>query len=191
MQEQPVTRAQRLLTGLNLAFFFTLVVAAVVVARMGHYLDARDGRDVLAGFAGGAAISLLIGTRWVLQAAAGHTGPAVELSNVRVYEGPWYGLGLFSSIFAFQTTFNAMWCVFAIVGLKRLLKNAWLVGIAASLFFTVVAASGLYTDQAGVFGPHFALAVAVVSVIVGMTIRFGPPYPRLSSTCGPGAGPRA
>ncbi len=49
----------------------------------------------------------------------------------------------------------------------------WLVAIAASLFFTFVAASGMYTDQPGFFWLNFATAVAVVSVIVVMAIRFG------------------
>lgn len=49
-----------------------------------------------------------------------------------------------------------MWCVFAIVGLKRLLKRMRLVAITASVFFTIVAASGLYTDQPGFLWLHVA-----------------------------------
>ncbi len=139
----------------------------------GQVVDARVGRDVLVGLAGGAVIVVLFGIRWPLQAALGHDGPAVEMGNPRVFEGPGYLLGLFSSLFAFQATFNAMWCVFAIVGLKRLLKRMWLVAITASLFFTLVAASGIYTDQPGFFWLHFATAITVVSVIIVVAIRFG------------------
>ena len=122
----------------------------------GQVVDARVGRDVLAGLAGGALILVLFGIRWPLQAAFGHDGPAAEVGNLRVFEGPGYVLGIFSSLLAFQATFNAMWCVFAIVGLKRLLKRMWLVAVTASLFFTLVAASGIYTDQPGFFWLHFA-----------------------------------
>jgi len=139
----------------------------------GQVLDARVGRDVLVGLAGGAVILVLLGTRWALHDALGHTGPTVEVANLRVFEGPTYVLGLFSSVIAFQAVFNAMWCVFAIVGLQRLLKRMWLVAITASLFFTFVAASGLYTDQPGFFWLHFATAVVVVGVIIVMAIRFG------------------
>jgi serine/threonine-protein kinase len=139
----------------------------------GQIVDARVGRDVLAGLAGGAVIVLLIATRWPLQAALGHEGPVMEVANLRAFEGPFYVLGLFSSVVGFQATFNAMWCVFAIVGLKRLLHRMWLVAIVASLFFTLVAASGLYTDQPGFFWLHLATAVTIVSVIVVMAIRFG------------------
>jgi hypothetical protein len=139
----------------------------------GQIVDARVGRDVLSGLAGGAVILVLFGIRWPLQAAFGHDGPAVEVSNLRVFEGPGYVLGIFSSLLAFQATFNAMWCVFAIVGLMRLLKRKWLVAVTASLFFTLVAASEIYTDQPGFFWLNFATAVVVVSVIIVMAIRFG------------------
>ena len=258
MEEAPVTTAQRWMSGLNVAFFFLLLLAALVVSRTnvragrgdhrgalrlvtfavslqmvtwllndphgaepqvelyrfflgvgealfggamlymmylalepavrrywpdgllgwtrlvhGHFIDARVGRDLLAGLAGGAVIVLLFGLRWPLQSAFGHSNPVGALANLRVYEGPMYVAGLFSSFFGYQSIFNAMWCVFAIVGLKRLLRNMWLVGIAASLFFTLVAAGDLYTDQDGHFWLHFAIAVTAVSVIVMLTIRFG------------------
>ena len=139
----------------------------------GEILDARVGRDILVGLAGGATILLLFGLRWPIQTALGHTGPTVEVSNLRVFEGPGYLLGLFSSFVAFQATFNAMWCVFAIVVLKRLLKRMWLVAVVASLFFTLVAASGVYTDQPGFFWLNLTTAIAVVSLIIVLAIRFG------------------
>jgi hypothetical protein len=258
MQEAPVTTAQRWMSGLNVAFFFVLLLAALIVSRInvrkgrgdhrgavrlvtfaiplqmvtwllndphgaqpqvelnrfflglgealfagamlymmylalepavrkywpgsllgwsrivhGHYVDARVGRDLLAGLAGGTLLVLLFGLRWPLQEAFGHPDPVGALANLRVFEGPGYVLGLFSSYFGFQAIFSAMWCVFAIVGFKRLLRNTWLVGLAASLFFTVVAASDLYTDQAGHFWLHVGVAIAAVGVIVVMTMRFG------------------
>ena len=139
----------------------------------GQVVDARVGRDVLTGFGGGLAIALLIGARWPLQELLGFTQSPVATTNLRFFEGPGYALGLFSSFVSSQSIFNAMWCVFAIVGLKRVLKRMWLVAVVGSLFFTVVAASGLYTDQPGFFWMHFALALTVVGVIIVMAIRFG------------------
>ena len=66
-----------------------------------------------------------------------------------------------------------MWCIFALVGLKRLLKRKWLVAVAASLFFTLVAASGIYTNQPGFFWLHFVLALTVVGILIVVAIRFG------------------
>jgi hypothetical protein len=139
----------------------------------GQVVDARVGRDVLTGFGGGLAIALLIGARWPLQELLGHSQSPVATTNLRFFEGPGYAVGLFSSFVSSQSIFNAMWCVFAIVGLKRVLKRMWLVAIVGSLFFTVVAASGLYTDQPGFFWLHFALALTAVGVIIVMAIRFG------------------
>ncbi len=139
----------------------------------GRLLDARVGRDVLVGFAGGGLIVLLFGLQWPLQSLIGYNGIATEIGNLRFFEGPAYVIGLFSSFFGFQAIFNAMWCVFAIVGLKRLLTNMWLVAAVASLFFTLVAAGDLYTDKPGSFWVHFLFAVLVVAVIVLMATRFG------------------
>jgi serine/threonine-protein kinase len=139
----------------------------------GEILDARVGRDVLVGLAGGAALFLLLTLQWPLQYLAGHEGDAVHVGNLRVFEGPSYQIGLFSSLLAYQSAFNAMWCIFTLVGLKRLLKRMWLVAIIASLFFTFVAASSIYTDQAGFFWLHFVLALSVVSVLMLVAIRFG------------------
>jgi len=139
----------------------------------GRVLDARVGRDVLVGFAGGSLIVLLFGLQWPLQSLFGYSGIAAEVGNLRFFEGPMYVIGLFSSFVGFQAIFNAMWCVFAIVGLKRFLKNMWLVAAVASLFFTLVAAGDLYTDKPGAFWVHFVFAVVVVGVIVLMATRFG------------------
>jgi serine/threonine-protein kinase len=139
----------------------------------GNLRDARVGRDVLAGFAGGSLIVVLFGLQWPLQRLFGYEGLAAALGNLRFYEGPRYVLGIFSSFVGFQAMFNAMWCVFAIVGLKRLLKNMWLVSAVASIVFTLVAAGDLYTDQPGSFWVHFAFAIGVVAVIVLMATRFG------------------
>jgi hypothetical protein len=139
----------------------------------GQILDARVGRDVLIGVAGGATIFLLLSLQWPIQSLAGYDGEAVALGNLRVFEGPTYEIGLFSSLVASQSIFNAMWCIFALVGLKRVLKQRWLVAVVATLFFTLVAASGIYTDQPGYFWLHFVVALAVVGLLIVVTIRFG------------------
>jgi hypothetical protein len=139
----------------------------------GQIVDPRVGRDVLAGFAGGVAIALLFGLRWPLQQILGYTGVPVDIIDSRFFEGPGYAIGLFSSIFAYYSVFNAAWCIFAIVGFKRLLKRMWRVAIFASLFFTLVAASSLHTDQPGVLWMHVALAVTIVAVIILLAIHYG------------------
>ena len=202
MQEAPISQAMRVMSAVNVAFFFVLLIAALVVSRknvkagrgdhrgalrlvaiaavgqlitwvfndphggdpqteldrffesvgealfaggllyvmylalepavrrywpdsllgwtrlvQGQVVDARVGRDVLVGLAGGALIVVLFGIRWPLQSRiSATTARPWKWRNPRVFEGPGYVLGLFSSIFAFQATFNAMWCVFAIVG---------------------------------------------------------------------------
>jgi serine/threonine-protein kinase len=138
----------------------------------GRIADARVGRDVLAGVAGGAAILLLFSTRWPLQAALGYDRPVAEAGNLRVYEGPAYIVGLFASL-TFQAVFNAMWCVFAIVVIKRLLRQTWLVAAAASAFFTFVAAGDIFVGQPGHLWFNFLVATAIVSVIVGLALRVG------------------
>ena len=139
----------------------------------GRILDARVGRDVLAGTGAGALMVLVIALRWPMQSALGYDGPTGGLANVRVFEGPGYVAGLFASLAGFQATFNAMWCVFAIVGLKRLLKRLWLVAAVSIPFFTVVAASSLYTAVPGFLWLHVAAAAIVVAVIVAITLRVG------------------
>ena len=139
----------------------------------GRIADARVGRDVLAGVAGGAAILLLLAVRWPLQAALGYQGRIAEAGNLRVYEGPAYVVGLFASILSFQSVFNAMWCVFAIVVIKRLLRQVWLVAAAASLLFTFVASGQIFVGQPGHLWLNFLIAAAIVSVIVGLALRVG------------------
>jgi hypothetical protein len=82
-------------------------------------------------------------------------------------------LGFFTSLLAFQAMFNAMWCVFAIVGLKRLLKRMWLVGIAASFLFAFAAANDIFVDASGATWINFLVALAVVGIIIGVAIHVG------------------
>ncbi len=89
----------------------------------GRVLDARVGRDVLVGLGGGGLMHLLILAIEPAQALAGFNDRVADVSNLRCFEGPSYALGLFASMICFQAIFNAMWCVFAIVGFKRLLTR--------------------------------------------------------------------
>jgi hypothetical protein len=139
----------------------------------GHFLDPLVGRDVLIGAGGGALIMLLFAARWPLQAFFGYDHSQVDVGNLRYLEGPRYTVGLLSSVVAFQAAFNAMWCVVAIVVLKRVLKRMWLAAIAATIFLTLVGASGVYVDQPGLLSINLGTAVIGIALLVGIVVRFG------------------
>ncbi len=173
MQEAPVSQAMRVMSAVNVAFFFVLLIAALIVSRknvkagrgdhrgalrlvtiaavgqlitwvfndphggdpqtelnrffqtvgealfaggllyvmylalepavrrywpdsllgwtrlvQGQVLDARVGRDVLVGLAGGALIVVLFGIRWPLHAALGHDGPIGRNGQPARLRGP-------------------------------------------------------------------------------------------------------
>jgi serine/threonine-protein kinase len=139
----------------------------------GRVLDPRVGRDVLVGLAAGAGLQLLLSAQGPLQSLAGEAHDVVFSGNLKFFEGPLYVVGFFASLISFAAAFNAMWCVIAIVTLKRLLRRMWLAGVAATILLTLVAAEGIYVDQPGVFGLNVALAVSVVGLLVGVVVRFG------------------
>ena len=139
----------------------------------GRFIDARVGRDVLVGLAAGAVMQLLISARLSFQALAGSPSLPLSAGNLRFFEGPTYVLGFFTSLLAFQAMFNAMWCIFAIVGLMRLLKRMWLVGIAASVLFAFIAANDIFIGASGATWINFLVALAVVGIIISVAIRVG------------------
>jgi Protein kinase domain len=139
----------------------------------GRFVDARVGRDVLVGLAAGALTQLLLSARDPLQGLAGAHYPAATFGNTRYFEGSRYVLGYFASILAFQAVFNAMWCIFAIVGLKRLFKGMWLVGVAATVVFTFLAARDIFVGSPGNQWINLAFAMAVVAIVTVVAIRVG------------------
>jgi hypothetical protein len=139
----------------------------------GQFRDARVGRDVLAGLAAGAALQLLITARDPLQWAFGAQYPAVSFGSTRYFEGPRYVLGWLTSLMAFQAIFSSMWCIFTIVGLKRLLKRMWLVGIAATVLFVFIAGRGLFVDTSGILWINVAVALMVTGIIAALAVRMG------------------
>ena len=116
---------------------------------------------------------LIITARDPLQWAFGAQYPAAAFGNTRYFEGPRYVFGFLSSLVAFQSVFNAMWCIFTIVGLKRLLKHEWLVGVAAVLVFTFLAGRGLFANAPGQTWINVVVAVLVVGVLTAVAIRGG------------------
>jgi hypothetical protein len=139
----------------------------------GRFVDARVGRDVLIGLATGALMQMLISARDPLQWAFGATYPAAAFGNTRYFEGTHYVLGFFSSLIAVQAVFTAMWCIFAIVGLKRLLTRMWLVGIAATLAFTFLAGTTLFVGAPGLAWINVTIAVAGAGILALVAIRVG------------------
>jgi hypothetical protein len=97
----------------------------------------------------GALITLLIFARGPLNHLAGAHYPVVSFGNTRYFEGLHYVIGFLFSLLVFQTVFNAMWCILTIVGLMRLFKKLWIVGIAATVAFTFLAARALFIDAPG------------------------------------------
>ena len=82
-------------------------------------------------------------------------------------------IGFLFSLLVFQTVFNAMWCILTIVGLKRLFKRLWIVGIAATVVFTFLAARGLFVDAPGLLWINLLIAFTVVAVITVLAIHVG------------------
>jgi hypothetical protein len=82
-------------------------------------------------------------------------------------------MGYASSIFGFQAVFTAMWCIFAIVGLKRLLKRMWLVGIASAVAFTLIAGRDIFIGAPGHMWLNVIVALLVLSVLTIVAVRVG------------------
>lgn len=139
----------------------------------GEIIDARVGRDALFGLGAGALISLLIFAREPLNHAAGALYPIASFGNTRYFEGLHYVIGFLFSLLVFQTVFNAMWFILTIVGLKRLFKRMWLVGVAATVVFTFLAARSLFVDAPGLLWINLAIAFVVVGIITVLAIHVG------------------
>ncbi|MEO8520093.1 MAG: protein kinase [Acidobacteriota bacterium] len=139
----------------------------------GRFRDARVGRDVLAGLAAGAALQLIIRARDPIQAALGAHYPAASFGNPRYFEGLPYVFGFLSSLMLFQSIFSAMWCIFAIVGLKRLLKRMWVVATVATVLFAFLAARDVFVDAPGLTWVNVTTAFIVVGIIATLAVRMG------------------
>ena len=139
----------------------------------GEIVDARVGRDMLFGLAAGASITLLIFARDPLNHLAGAHCTPVSFGNTRYFEGLHYVIGFLFSLLVFQTVFNAMWCILTIVGLMRLFKKLWIVGIAATVAFTFLAARELFIDAPGLLWINLLIAFTVVAVITVLAIHVG------------------
>jgi hypothetical protein len=126
----------------------------------GRLVDARVGRDVLVGLAAGAVIQGLSESRALLQHLAGSQAHFVGFGNLRFFEGPSYAIGFIISLLAFQAAFNALWCIFAIVGLKHPLKRMWFVAIVASFVLAFIAPNGYFPPAAVSFLILLALVAA-------------------------------
>ena len=139
----------------------------------GEIVDARVGQNALFGIGAGALITLLIFAKGPLNHAAGVPYPIASFGNTRYFEGLHYVIGFLFSLFVFQTVFNAMWFILTIVGLKRLFKRMWVVGLAATVVFTFLAARDLFVDAPGVLWINFTIAFIVVGIITMLAIRVG------------------
>jgi hypothetical protein len=139
----------------------------------GRVIDARVGRDVLLGLAAGALIMLVLWLRDPLQFALGAHYPAISLGDTSLLTGPARMLATIALRFGFQSTFAAMWCVLAIVGLKRVLQRMWLVGIVVTAALTLLLARGLFVDVPGLGWVNLISAFLVVGLVVAIAIHAG------------------
>jgi len=139
----------------------------------GRVIDARVGRDVLLGLAAGAVIMLVIWAREPIQFALGARYPALSAGNTTLLSGPGRALAIISQRMGFQSMFAAMWCVLALVGLKRVLQRMWLVGIVATVALTLLLARDLFVDQPGLEWVNLTSAFLVVGLIVAIAIHAG------------------
>ena len=139
----------------------------------GEIVDARVGQNALFRIGAGALITLLIFAKGPLNHAAGVPYPIASFGNTRYFEGLHYVIGFLFSLFVFQTVFNAMWFILTIVGLTRLFKRMWVVGLAATVVFTFLAARDFFVDAPGVLWINFTIAFIVVGIITMLAIRVG------------------
>lgn len=66
-----------------------------------------------------------------------------------------------------------MWCIFAIVGLKRVLKRMWVVATAATVLFAFLAARDVFVDAPGLTWVNVITAFVVVGIIAALAVRMG------------------
>jgi hypothetical protein len=118
-------------------------------------------------------VQCLLTVRDPLQWALGAHYPAASFGNMRYFEGPRYVVGFLSSVMAFQSVFNAMACIFTIVGLKRLLKRLWLVWIAATVLLAFIIGRDLFLDTAGIGWVNVAVAFLIFGTIATVAVRLG------------------
>jgi serine/threonine-protein kinase len=139
----------------------------------GRFRDARVGRDVLAGLAAGAGLQLLLAARDPIQWALGAQYPSISFGSTRYFEGPRYVLGFLVSVMAFQAIFSAMWCIFTIVGLKRLMQRMWLAGIIAVGILAFILARNVFVDTPGFLWVNVTVALMAVGAIATLAVRMG------------------
>jgi hypothetical protein len=139
----------------------------------GRIIDARVGRDLLIGLTAGAVIQLVLWARDPITFALGAQYQSFSVGNPDFLSGLNYVLALILVHAGFQSMFAAMWCILGIVGLKRLLKRMWLVGIVATVLLTLVIGRNLFLDVKGIPWLNLLTAALVVGVIVLLAIRTG------------------
>jgi len=137
----------------------------------GAVRDPRVGRDLLAGAAVGIAVQLAFALLRPLQMWLGHDLPAVSPANIDFFRGPHMVIGL-GLQFAFGAAFNAMVCIFTIVGLKVLLGRVWLAWLGTVLFYVVLTVPSFLASP-GARWLNVLGAVIIVAAMPTVAIRFG------------------
>ncbi len=137
----------------------------------GHVRDARVGRDVLIGAAVGAGAHVIAMLADPLTAMVTHSAPVVSTPDTDFLVSNRQVVGALLSV-VFTSVFNAMWCIFLVVGLKTLFRRMWL-AIATTLAFYLLLSvpQAIWSSTA----PIVTAVTAIVSVMlmIGSVIRFG------------------
>jgi serine/threonine-protein kinase len=137
----------------------------------GHVRDARVGRDILIGAAVGAAAHLVAMLADPLSAMVTQQAPVVSGADTDFLVSSRHVVGGLLSV-VFSSVFNAMWCIFLVVGLKVLLRRMWL-AIAATLAFYLLLSvpAAVWSSTA----PIVTAVTVVISVVlmIGSVIQFG------------------
>jgi hypothetical protein len=137
----------------------------------GHVRDARVGRDILIGAAVGAGAHIVAMASDPISAMMTHSVPVVSGPDVDLLASARFVTGQLLSV-VFTAVFNAMWCIFLIVGLKVLLRRMWLAIAAALAFYLLLSVPGAVWSSTA---PVVTAVTVVISVVlmIGAVIRFG------------------
>jgi hypothetical protein len=136
----------------------------------GHWRDPRVGVDVLVGVSAGLAMTVLYAAHNVLPPLAGYPEPMPAITDV----GALMSTRQVLSPIVHQVTnamSSAMLGVVGVVGFGLALRRTWLAALAAIVFFTPVALSGMFNPGT----PRLDLAIGggIIAIFVLVIIRAG------------------
>jgi serine/threonine-protein kinase len=137
----------------------------------GHVKDARVGRDILIGAAVGACAHIVSMVSDPLSLMMTHSLPVVSGPDVDLLASARHITGQLLAV-VFSAVFNAMWCIFLVVGLKALLRRMWLAIAATLAFYLLLSVPEPVWSSTAPVVTAVTVAISVV-LMIGSVIRFG------------------